>query len=101
MIAPYVPEQRSGSQQNGNRQRPDRPRRQENELALMKNAGRIFEQEFEHESTSAAHSNTYRDVLREGWRYKQLEIGGKFHRSEALASSKAYHARLGHWSRLV
>jgi hypothetical protein len=55
----------------------------------MENAGRIFEEEFEHESTSAAHSDKYRDVPAEGRRYKKLEIGGKVHRSEALASKKA------------
>ena len=89
VIAAHVPEKRSGSGQNGNRQHPDRPRRQEDELALMEDAGRIFEQKFEHGSTSAAHSDKYRDVPGTGWRYKQIVIGGKVHRSEALASSKA------------
>src|ERR1019366_6251720 len=48
VIAAHVPEKGACNGQNGNRQRPDRPRRQENELALMENAGRVFEQEFEH-----------------------------------------------------
>ncbi len=62
VIAAHMPEEGSGSGQNGDGERPHRPRRQENELALMENAGRIFEQEFEHESTSTAHSDKYRDV---------------------------------------
>jgi hypothetical protein len=52
----------------------------------MENTGRIFEQEFEHGSTSAARRDTYRDVLERDWRYKMLGIGGKVHRTEALAS---------------
>ena len=81
MIAAYVPEKHSGSGQNRDRQHPERPWRQEDELALMEYAGRVFEQKFEHESTSAAHSDKYRDVPGTGWRYKQIVIGGKVHRS--------------------
>jgi hypothetical protein len=48
----------------------------------MENTGPIFEQEFEHGSTSAARRDTYRDVPGRDWRYKMLGIGGKVHRTE-------------------
>src|ERR1019366_3860168 len=86
VITAYVPEKGSRSGQNGDPERPDRPRGQKYELALMENTGRIFEQEFEHGSTSAACRDTYRDVPERDWRYKMLGIGGNVHRTEALAS---------------
>ena len=89
MMTAHVPEKYSGNGQNRDRQHPERPRRQEDELAFMEDAGRVFEQKFEHVSTSATHSDKYRDVPGTGWRYKQIVIGGKVHRSDALASSKA------------
>src|SRR6185436_5592436 len=61
---------------------PHWPRGQKNELALMKNAGRIFEEEFEHESTSGAGRDKYRDVPGTVWRYRHFKIGGKVHRAK-------------------
>ena len=63
VIAADVPEERAGGGENGDRQQPERPRRQQDELALMEDAGRIFEQDFEHESTSETDRDRYRDAL--------------------------------------
>jgi predicted nucleic acid-binding protein len=49
VIAADVPEQRAGGGNDGERQQPQGPRRQEDELTFMEQAGRIFEQKFEHE----------------------------------------------------
>ena len=56
VIAANVPEKRARDCQDRNREQPQRPRRQENELAFVENAGRIFEQKFKHEVHVAGES---------------------------------------------
>ena len=54
VIAADVPEERRGGGDNAERQQPQRPRRQEDELSFMEKAGRIFEEKFEHGMSSRA-----------------------------------------------
>ena len=49
VIAAYVPEEQARRGEDGECQHPERPGRQEDKLALVEKAGRIFEEEFEHE----------------------------------------------------
>jgi hypothetical protein len=49
MVTSDVPQQQPGRRRNGHGHRPQGPRSQQYELPLMKNSGRIFEEELEHE----------------------------------------------------
>jgi hypothetical protein len=49
MTAADLPEEQSGRRQDADRHQPKGPRRQEDERPLMKNAERIFEEDFKHE----------------------------------------------------
>ena len=61
-------------------------------MALVKNAGRIFEEEFKHEIHLMAHCDEYMDVAGAVWSYRQSQIAGKFNRRahfrEALVCGK-------------
>ena len=49
VMASHMPEKQPRGREDGERQQPQRPGRQEDEMALMKNAGRVFKQDLEHE----------------------------------------------------
>ena len=48
VIAPDVPEQQRGGGQDGDEEQPERPGGQEDEFALVKDADRVFEENFKH-----------------------------------------------------
>src|SRR6185503_19752688 len=78
VIAVHVPEERGGGCEDRDAEEPERPRREEHELALVKNVGRILEQKFEHESTSK--SDMSMDVPGANKSYRSSQIAGNLNK---------------------
>src|ERR1035437_7555131 len=78
VIAAHMPEEQPRGRDDGERQQPERPGRQENEVTLIKDAGRILKQDFEHEVQSTNSRDHDMDVRIAAGSYKESQIGGKF-----------------------
>ena len=84
----------AGGGDYGERQHPQGPRRQENKLAFMKQAGRIFEQKFEHGKCSRAGCDECVDALRVGWELQTFPVARNGAIAAAFGELASYAVRI-------